>query len=190
MSSLIIMVKEVFYDMRYFFFLFFLFLTITAIMINYIMNNNGTMGTIFESDDGTADREASFAHIVRDTYLMAIGMESNGEYGYGLTIFIGSSLLFIVVLLNLLIAVVGDTFDKVQENRKPTRYIEQCALMLDFEQLCFWRRNHGVEMYFHMCQYSTKGSDNEMDGSNCLDEWTGKMRSLKNSIKLIDGTVQ
>ena len=99
------------------------------------------MGTIFESDDGTADREAGFTQIVRDTYLMAIGLEANGEYGYGLSIFIGASMLFIVILLNLLIAVVGDTFDKVQENRKPSSYIEQCALMLDFEQLLVWRRN-------------------------------------------------
>ena len=124
MSALIIMVKEVFYDMRYFLLLFFLFLTIASILIKFVMDNNATMGTLFEADDGTAGREGQLFHIIRDTYLMSIGLGSNGEYGYGLALFIGSSLLFIVVLLNMLIAVVGDTFDKVQENQKPTRYLE------------------------------------------------------------------
>ena len=113
------MVKEVLWDLKFFILLFFLSLIVISILIKFIMDNNSTMGTIFESDDGTADRESSLSEIIRDTYLMAIGLSSNGEYGYGLVIFLVGSLMFIVVLLNLLIAVVGDTFDKVQENRVP-----------------------------------------------------------------------
>ena len=45
-------------------------------------------------------------------------------------------------------------------------------------------------MYLHMCQYSSKGSVDEIDGNNSLDEWTGKMRSLKNSMKQIDNSVK
>ena len=149
------MVKEILLDLFYFILLFFLSLVVISLLIKFIMDNNLTMGTIFEADDGTADRESTFAEIVRDTYLLAIGLSSNGEIGYGLVIFMVGSLMFIVVLLNLLIAVVGDTFDKVQENRVPQSYIEQCALMLDVEQLLYmFNKDSGKEKYIHMVQYT------------------------------------
>jgi hypothetical protein len=41
----------------------------------------------------------------------------------------------IVVMLNLLISIIGDSFDQVQENFMATDYQEKCGLILEVEEL-------------------------------------------------------
>ena len=50
-------------------------------------------------------------------------------------IFMFACLFQLVVMLNLLIAVISDTFDKVQENKDSSDCIERCQLMLEIEEL-------------------------------------------------------
>ena len=52
---------------------------------------------------------------------------------YGFFLYILMCLSFVIVMLNLLIAIVQDSYDKVQDNSIPLKYIERCTLMLDVE---------------------------------------------------------
>ena len=62
-------------------------------------------------------------------------------------------ILFNIIFLNLLIAVMGDTFDRVQDNRELFEYRIKCQLMLEVENLLSWKRNSGHETYLHLCRY-------------------------------------
>ena len=104
------------------------------------MNNTNGLGSMFNNDECSAETKKSFSPILMYTYLLGVGAEANDEEDFGLFFFITLLFVMIVVMLNLLIAVVSETFEKVQENKVPSSYIGYCTLMLDIEQLLFWRR--------------------------------------------------
>ena len=122
-GALITMVIEVFKDLVYFVIVFFLTLIIFAIPITYV-NNNPSMGTMFNDDSCKAEYDQSFVNVLMYTYFLSVGGGSNDEVMYGLTLYIVLLFVLIVVMLNLLIAVVGDTFNKVQDNKIPSAYIQ------------------------------------------------------------------
>ena len=72
-------------------------------------------------------------------------MGSNGETSFGLLMIVLCTILFIIVLLNLLIAVVGDTYEKIQEEQASHIYIEQCSMMLDIEILFEQKITDGIK---------------------------------------------
>ena len=136
------MIQQVFRDLFSFFIVFILTLTCFAIPITFI-NNTNNLGSMFGDGGCSSQTSSEFASILLYTYLLGVTSEENGEEGYGL--FFSILLLFtlIVVMLNLLIAVVSETFEKVQENKTPSSYIGFCTLMLDIEQILWWRLNSG-----------------------------------------------
>ena len=85
------------------------------------------------------------------------------------------------MLLNLLIAIVSDTFDRVYSNRIASDYKELANLILEQEYLMFWNRKKRGLNYLHVIKY--KGID-ALEG----DEWEGRMNMLKKDLtKKFDG---
>ena len=107
------MIIEVINDLKYFVLVFLLTLLIFAIPITFVNSNAETMGSMFNDDGCEAESDKSFSGIYLYTYLLGVGGEWNDENKYGLFFFIVLLFSLIVVMLNLLIAVVGDTFGKV-----------------------------------------------------------------------------
>jgi len=58
-----------------------------------------------------------------------------------------------IIFLNLLIAVMADTFNTVKSNYDIYEWQLLCALMLEIETLMFWKRDEGKELYIHLCRY-------------------------------------
>ena len=110
------MVLEVTIKLVDFIVLFVLFLIIFSILTYYVMNNDN-LGLIYNADDGTSPYLPEFLDILLNNFLLSIGMGSNDEAGYGLLLFIIICITFIIMLLNLLIAVVGETYEIVQEKQ-------------------------------------------------------------------------
>jgi len=110
------MVIEVLVNLIKFMILFLQFLFLYAVLIFYVMNNT-FLGTIYEADDGGSGREPTFVHVLYNTFLISLGMGGNGETDFGLFLNITSCIVFIIILLNILIADVGETFDKVKEDQ-------------------------------------------------------------------------
>ena len=126
------MVVEVLKNLFSFIVLFILFLMIFSILTRCVMINEN-LGSLYNEDDGGSSRLTGFLDIFLNTLLLSMGMGINDEIGFGLFLFIVICISFIIVLLNLLIAVVGDTFEKVQEKQVAYQYIEHCSMMLDVE---------------------------------------------------------
>lgn len=53
-------------------------------------------------------------------------------------IFIGKAILIPIVMLNMLIAIMQDTFDRVMMTQVAADYKEKAGLILDIEQMLFW----------------------------------------------------
>jgi hypothetical protein len=72
-------------------------------------------------------------------------------------------------MLNLLIAVISDTFDKVQDKKQSSDCKERCNLMIEIEEIIqFFRTKEDIEKeekkYIHICRYqsiSDGGDDND-----------------------------
>jgi hypothetical protein len=97
-------------------------------------------------------------------------------------IFMIACLFQLIIMLNLLIAVISDTFDKVQENKTSSDCKERCALMIEVEEFFLWNRTgKDKKRYVHLCRYQ-QINDEESGDQN---QWLGKIRSLKSKISFV-----
>ena len=90
-------------------------------------------------------------------------------------VFIVATIFLPLMLLNLLIAIISDTFDRVYSNRIASDYKELANLILEQENLMFWNRKERGLKYLHVIKY--KGID-AFEG----DEWEGRMSMLKKDL--------
>lgn len=55
-----------------------------------------------------------------------------------------------IIMLNLLISIMSETYDRVKSNFETADLIELCYLIKEAELLLFWRRNHKTRNYLHV----------------------------------------
>lgn len=93
------------------------------------------------------------------------------DYAY----FIIASLLNVIVMLNLLIAVLGDSFDKHKNEAIEIQSAEMLDGILEMEYLMFWKRNSNEKVFIHVCQ------DPRLDSFD--NNWEGKIKAVTNSVR-------
>ena len=100
----------------------------------------------------------------------------NTESYSGLTyiFFFFHSVLNPLLMLNLLISIMGFTFDKVNGNVQIADSRELASMILEGEQLFHWNRESQVSTYIHICQC--------IEGEKLEDELTMGMRLVKRRI--------
>ena len=57
-----------------------------------------------------------------------------------------------MILMNLIISIMGDSFDKVQESRDIADYKEKAALIVEIEISRIWKRSCKLQQRFHLCK--------------------------------------
>ncbi|CAG9313823.1 unnamed protein product [Blepharisma stoltei] len=89
-----------------------------------------------------------------------------------------------LVLMNLLIAIMGDTFDRVQYSMTIANYKEIISLVLEMEAGLLWRRGNNQKFYIQQCL--------ERDGRTTSDTllWEGKIKNIQREIKSINENVR
>ena len=90
--------------------------------------------------------------------------------------FLLSTVLMPLVMMNLLIAIISDTFERVYTSKTASDYKEKTALILEVENLMFWRRNVKSRVFLHVVKY--RGEDETE-----VDEWEGRSAALKKEIE-------
>ena len=94
-----------------------------------------------------------------------------------------------VVLLNLLISIMGDSYDKVQERRVLTDSLTRLDMSL--EAMVFLRvvrRGKETEGKGYLIYCEPEEADNEEDSANV--EWEGRINVIKKTLKQTDQKVQ
>jgi hypothetical protein len=165
-AGLIRMIIEVIKDM--FWFLFIFIISVMAFINSfYILNKSNTDGTFL---DGT------FLTTVTYGYGNSLGdFSTDGfEFKYEALIYLVwllCTLVTMLILLNLLIAMMGDTFDRVSETLENNTLKELCGLMAENEHL-FWRN-----FIFKQAKYIIIISEEQAE--EVEDNWEGKMKLLR-----------
>ena len=161
------LLQEVFKDIFAFIVIFFYFTIAFTFMV----------ASIDESTD-----HSSFS--IGDTYLLNFGSFSiDSKYSWSNWVcFVISSLINFLVMVNLLISIIGDTYDKVQTFKDIADRRELTEIILEIEELMIWERKACKSEYFHVVY-----SDSQVRGGS---NWEGKVRELKNAIGCIEVSIK
>ena len=118
------MIWVVFIDLWTFITIFFLAIVYISLMIKFVKNNTENLGSLMNIQECEDPAMEDYKDIINETFLLVIGTNHNDEERYGRVIFLIICFFFVVVMLNLLIAVVSDTYDKVEDGKIPLSYIQ------------------------------------------------------------------
>jgi WD40 repeat protein len=128
---------------------------------NFFSAFKNTYGGVFGADTEDTDTSTEISDIQKTV---------------GWFIFFISTLVITVVMLNLLISVFSDTYDRVQLESSETSNYEKITMIYDIEKMLFWKRYHGVQKYMVICDRT--------DGENA--EWSGKIKAIIESTEKIE----
>jgi WD40 repeat protein len=139
------------------------------------------------SDPSAKDGPDSYSSSWLKVYMFNFGQYDTGDYKVLQWIsLIITTTVNPLLMMNLLIAVMGDTYDRVQQDIVVADLKEIASQLYDIESVMFWRRKKGRPRYFQICAYSEGMSDSiSMD-----DVWEGKVRQVTKAIAELGQLIQ
>ena len=127
------------------------------------------------------DKE-TFSDLFINSYLLGLGEFSTDGFGtIQWVVFFLASLVNTLIMLNLLISIMGDTFQKVQENNLLADRKELIDMILEAETLLVWRRDRKNYKYLQVC--------NEKNFYSTSSNWIGRIKTIKKKIASSQKTV-
>ncbi|CAG9316750.1 unnamed protein product [Blepharisma stoltei] len=132
---------------------------------------------IFIAIDSSSDH-SNFAHYIEFSYLVILNsFDSSTFSSLEWVIFIIASIIEPIILLNVLISIMGNTYERVQEGFEVADNYELTDMILEVENLLLWNRRKRNYQYFQMCMDNLNDDDS--------DSWMGKIKELKMMINTI-----
>ncbi|CAI2364011.1 unnamed protein product [Moneuplotes crassus] len=165
-ASLVSMVIEITKDMKYFLMVF--MISVAGFGHCYMILQNNLEGGIFDGDTYWNAFIYSYQNSLGD--FNTDNFEGTDKY-YLYTIWFMNVLIALIVLLNLLIAIMGDTFDRVRENSENNMLKELAAIMSENEMLI--NRDKKFSQYKYIIVVETdKGEEADI-------QWDGRLQRLR-----------
>jgi hypothetical protein len=87
-----------------------------------------------------------------------------------------------IIILNLLISILGDTYDRVQNGSAIADMKEILEMIIEVEQLFFWRKDLKGKAYFQICMEKEMLEINE-------NAWEGRIRQMDKKMNLMKHTL-
>lgn len=141
---LINLLSEVFKDMTSFIILL-TYSTYSFALIYFIMVNNILTITNHEEPK-------PFSEYIAVAYLLNLGDFDTESYGpFEWVVFFFASVINPLIMLNLLISLMGDTFGRVKEGQEIADIKELTGMVIEGEYLLFCKRNSGNKKLFQVC---------------------------------------
>lgn len=98
--------------------------------------------------------------------------------------YFGFSLIVNIVSLNLLIAVISNTFDSVQSSIEAHHLKTKAEILQELSGFQTWNRNKSERKYLHIIQNAnSKLEDLGSDKSSGEDEFNGRVRAISNKMQ-------
>ena len=127
-----------------------------------------------------SSNEEDFIDMVKHSYNLTYGEYDNENYNnLELFIFFVASLFNALLLLNLLIAIMGDTYDRVRNALDVADRREMADIIVEADSIMFWGRRKGSFKYLQQCNVAESRSKD-------IDEWEGKTRTILRSLNSLD----
>jgi hypothetical protein len=122
------------------------------------------------------DRNSAFDGVWKKAFELNMGnFENNSEFDFEFIYFMVGSVLNVIIVLNLLISILGDTYDNFQEQSVELGNLEMVEIVLEIETLMIWKRKRNQKGYLQVCQYSVN--------EGLSDNWEGKIKAIQSIIK-------
>mmetsp|Transcript_13656 Transcript_13656/g.18684 ORF Transcript_13656/g.18684 Transcript_13656/m.18684 type:complete len:311 (-) Transcript_13656:289-1221(-) len=176
-SFYIRLIIETLSDIKYFLILFIIILCTfgNAFLIIDIGREESFIQNYFSSE---------VVNVIFDQYLLSLG-EFNGD-GYmqpgadtaALVLFVAATFITQITFLNMLIAIMGDTFARVSEVRDQSALREKVEILADFVQAVPRAKSVNNDKYLFAIQPTNIGSDEQAN-------WEGSVTSLKKNIECV-----
>ena len=152
-------------DMKYFFIIFAYSTTAFGLLL------------IVSSDDFL-----DFNHMWGNAYALNFGKESIENILDELTLqyffYFLASVINVVLMLNLLVSILGDSYDKFQLNKIVVGFKEKACLSLEIQKMIIWNKNKNREEYIHSVVYATQEIETIEESA-----WEGKLKYLQANFK-------
>ena len=97
--------------------------------------------------------------------------------------FMLASLVNVIVMLNLLVSILGDAFEKVQARNVEADVREMIETVLEYESLMVWRRTCGEKQFLQVC---SEGFQEEVEE----DQWKGRADAIKKKVIRVSKQLQ
>jgi hypothetical protein len=131
-----------------------------------------------------SNEQENYINFLGFTYMTTIGEYSS--FGkdiqdfpsLGVMIFTLTSIINTIVMMNLLISIIGDTFDRVQQGRNVTDFKELISMILEMETLMYWEREKNKTVYLQRLSVKYGVGDD-------IGVWEGRMRELMKIINFV-----
>ena len=148
-------------------FLILLIYSVLAFCFLFIVLNRG---------DNQSDPE--FSTQLMGSYNLALGSFDTKDYNIVEFLCLTFALLINpIIMLNLLISIIGDTYDRVQSDSLSADMMELMDMIQEVENMLFFRRNNNTKHFFQECTEYEKQDQNA--------GWEGKLRALQSIIESI-----
>ena len=171
------LLSEVISDIKSFFILL-TYSTYSFALIYFIMVNN-----ILSQQNGDNFKPEPFSTYVANAYLLNLGSFSTDNYGaFEWIIFFFASVINPLIMLNLLISIMGDTFGRVQEAQEIADMKELTEMVVEGEYILFCKRHQGRKTYLQICR--------EEELSNVEFGIDVKLNKLKEKIRILEESVE
>mmetsp|Transcript_21646 Transcript_21646/g.15898 ORF Transcript_21646/g.15898 Transcript_21646/m.15898 type:complete len:175 (+) Transcript_21646:1462-1986(+) len=107
---------------------------------------------------------------LKHNYRLTFGDFNPDDYSVaGWTVFIIASTFMTLIMLNILIAIMSDTYARVMGDIVPSDYKELTNMVLEQEEIMIWNRSKGKPMFLQWVEYLEKEES---------DEWEGQIQGL------------
>ena len=127
---------------------------------------------------------SSFLEILKTSYDVLLGEFEGAEYdNLQWVVFMLGSLLNLVIMLNLLISIISDSFDRINFEKKESDTRIRLKLIIEVENCLFWRRNKAEMAYL----YFVHEYGGEEPGE---EEWESRVRKLHNDTEVVKHKVE
>ena len=151
----------------------------------FVLATTFTVSLLFTSaTPDAALTDNTFSDFLLHVYRLDFGDFSLDNYSaLDLAIFILAVLVVPLIFLNMLIAIMGDTFDRVKEEQGRRDFQEMAALVYRYEIIAQtiwkWLKRKGVWKYIFVSE------DVKHSGEEAIDVWQGRIRGIKMEIEKV-----
>lgn len=96
----------------------------------------------------------TFSEYLTISYKLDLGDFGSDFHGaFGWTIFFLATVINPLIMLNMLISIMCDTYAKVQDSNDIANYQELTEMIIETEKLMFWKRGFKGQYYIHQCEF-------------------------------------
>jgi WD40 repeat protein len=135
-----------------------------------------TFGVLFMISNNS---QVSFSSLWATPYNLDFGSydDNTNDLSLSYVVYLVATLINVIIILNLLISILGDSFDQFQLEKTIIDFQEKAGLILEFQNIPFWKNSrYSIPQYLHYCASANEANDD-------LETWEGRVLYMDRKIE-------